>query len=123
MELSSASTPVPDHIADTALNLDAIRRVMLRAPLGRGPDGHPQSVISELDAVIGIAPINRMVLIAQVLRAPMAEDEECRRIVQASGLPAGLRTEIEYLRSGRRVLQAPLVRLSGERPPAPGGAA
>jgi hypothetical protein len=92
------------------LDLDAIRKIMLRAPMTRAADGHLKSMMSDLDVLVSLPPINRLVLIAQTLKGVIIDDDTCRRIVVEGNVSAGIRTEIELRQSGRRPLQAPLIR-------------
>ncbi|TXI24230.1 MAG: hypothetical protein E6Q67_03150 [Roseateles sp.] len=100
----------PELVPESAFDLDALRRVMLRAPMSRGADGHLKSMMTDLDALVGLPPINRVVLIAQTLKVAILDDDGCRRIVADGNVSAGIRAEIDLRMSGKVPLQAPLIR-------------
>lgn len=84
------------------LDLDAVRRVMLRSPSLNGDGEVCGTLASVLDPIATFSPVNRCVLIVKALKAAAMADDSCRAIVQESGVFRLLRAEIEARQTGLR---------------------
>lgn len=100
--MSDIATFPPAACLAPDLDLDAVRRVMLRSPALEADGEAGGTIASMLDPIATFSPVNRCVLIVKALKAAAVADAGCRSIVQDSGIFRHLRAEIEARQTGVR---------------------
>jgi hypothetical protein len=100
--------PVPQ----CAIDLDAIRRIALRAPMLGDPLGmRACTLFGRLDKVLEQAALNRVLLMAHALAEMARVDASAAAIFRSTGLARQIRTEVEARKaSALAEFSAPVVR-------------
>lgn len=90
-----------------AIDLDAVRRIALRAPMIGDPVNlRSATFLSRVDAVLSHAPVNRLLLLAQALADTARVDPGAADIFRRSDLAPRIREELEARKSGLRAVEA-----------------
>ena len=99
-------------VAQCAIDLDAIRRIALRAPMLGDPLGmRACTLFGRMDKVLEQAALNRVLVVAHALAEMARVDASTAAIFRSAGLARQIRTEVEARKASALVeFSAPVVR-------------
>jgi len=101
------STPPDMAASECAIDLDAVRRICLRAPmLGDSLSLQAATFCLRVDRMLEQPPLARALLLAHALAEVAQADPGCAAIFKNAGLSRQIRDEVNARRAGRAVEQA-----------------
>lgn len=104
MSTSTVATvyPVePRALAPCAIDLDAIRRIALRAPmLGDPMTMRASTLFGRLDRVLEQTALNRVLVVAHALAEIARQDASAATVFKDAGLARQIRSEVEARKAG-----------------------
>lgn len=105
-----------------AIDLDAIRRIALRAPMLGDPLSMQASTFaSRLDGVLEHSPLNRVLVVAHALAEVVRADTGAAEIFKASGLARQIRAEVDSRKAGALREASPAIVQAGRLAAPQGG--
>jgi len=98
--------------AACAIDLDAIRRIALRAPmLGDPITMNAATLFGRFDRVLEQTSLNRVLVLAHALAEIARRDESAAMVFKAAGLAGQIRTEVEARKAAALTeMSSPVVR-------------